>query len=148
MKNTYLCQGQVITANSKEEAIKKIVAAKMSLEEKIDNAKTFNAPKIKIKSIFEFRKLVLDNWHEGEMETEFETEVRYKFKTLWKKKFDEATDTEWSNLQDYCLGDYIYLKDDFIDSVCSVVNELHHDSNYGDLRDAYEEWKQNQDDLD
>lgn len=146
--NKYLYNGELITASTKQEAISKIVAAKMSLEEKIDNAKTFNVPKIKIKNLAEFRKLVLDNWHEGEMETEFETEVRYKFKNLWKEKFDEATDTEWSNLQDYCLGDYMYLKDDFIDSVCSVVNELHHDSNYGDLRDAYEEWKQNQDDLD
>jgi hypothetical protein len=146
--NKYLYNGKLITASTKQEAISKIVAAKMSLEEKIDNAKTFNAPKIKIKNLAEFRKLVLDNWHEGEYETDFETEVRYKFKNLWKEKFDEATDTEWSNLQDYCLGDYMYLKDDFIDSVCSVVNELHHDSNYGDLRDAYEEWKQNQDDLD
>ena len=39
--NKYLYNGELITASTKQEAIQKIVAAKMSLEEKIDNAKTF-----------------------------------------------------------------------------------------------------------
>ena len=111
----------------------------MSLSDKIYNAKRFNTKTIKIKKFNDFCKLVLDNWYKGEMDTSFENEVRRRFKKLWNKKFRDIAEEEWLNLIDDYGSDI--PEDEFYDSVNVIVNKVHQDSNYGDLRDAYEEWE-------
>ena len=111
----------------------------MSLSDKIYNAKRFNTKTIKIKKFNDFCKLVLDNWYKGEMDTSFENEVRHRFKKLWNKKFRDIAEEEWLNLIDDYGSDI--PEDEFYDSVKVIVNKVHQDSNYGDLRDAYEEWE-------
>ena len=116
-----------------------VTSSKMSLSNKIYNAKRFNTKTIKIKKFNDFCKLVLDNWYKGEMDTSFENEVRRRFKKLWNKKFRDIAEEEWLNLIDDYGSDI--PEDEFYDSVNVIVNKVHQDSNYGDLRDAYEEWE-------